>query len=52
VRLLETTGVLFTPGSALDMEGHLRIGYANDRAVLEAGLSRTSTFLRGLAVRA
>lgn len=26
VRLLEAEGVLFTPGSALDMEGYLRIG--------------------------
>lgn len=44
--LLEATGVMFTPGSALDMEGYVRIGYANNRAVLEEGLARVSDFLR------
>jgi aspartate/methionine/tyrosine aminotransferase len=48
VRLLETEGVMFTPGSALDMEGYVRIGYANNRAVLEEGLPRVSRFLRTL----
>ena len=48
VRLLEDAGVLFTPGSALDMEGYVRIGYANNRAVIEAGLALTSNFLRSL----
>ena len=55
VRLLEAEGVMFIPGSALDMEGYVRIGYANNRAVLEEGLSRVSRFLRTLnstAVRA
>jgi len=55
VRLLEAEGVMFTPGSALDMEGYVRIGYANNRAVLEEGLPRVSRFLRTLnstAVRA
>lgn len=45
VVLLEKTGVMFTPGSALDMEGYVRIGYTNSRAVLEAGLARVSEFL-------
>ncbi|WP_133646560.1 aminotransferase [Paraburkholderia flava] len=45
VALLEKTGVMFTPGSALDMEGYVRIGYTNSRDVLEAGLARTSEFL-------
>lgn len=45
VALLEKTGVMFTPGSALDMEGYVRIGYTNNRDVLEAGLARTSEFL-------
>lgn len=45
VALLEKTGVMFTPGSALDMEGYVRIGYTNSRAVLEAGLARVSAFL-------
>ncbi|HEV8391940.1 MAG TPA: aminotransferase [Dongiaceae bacterium] len=48
VRLLEAEGVMFTPGGALDMEGYVRIGYANNRAVLEAGLERVSRFLRTL----
>jgi aspartate/methionine/tyrosine aminotransferase len=48
VRLLEAEGVMFTPGSALDMEGYVRIGYANNRAVLEEGLPRVSRFLRTL----
>ena len=47
-RVLEAEGVMFTPGSALDMEGYVRIGYANNRAVLEEGLPRVSRFLRTL----
>ncbi|CAB3787261.1 aminotransferase [Paraburkholderia caffeinilytica] len=43
--LIEQTGVMFTPGSALDMEGYVRIGYANNRTVLEAGLAKVSEFL-------
>jgi aspartate/methionine/tyrosine aminotransferase len=46
VRLVEETGVLLTPGSALDMEGYLRIGYANRADVLREGLRRLSHFLR------
>lgn len=45
IRLLEKTGVMLTPGSAMDMEGWLRIGYANDPAILREGLSRMSRFL-------
>jgi len=45
VQLLEETGVMFTPGSAMDMEGHVRIGYANSSEVLRAGLGRVSAFL-------
>jgi aspartate/methionine/tyrosine aminotransferase len=48
VRLLETQGVLFTPGSALDMEGYVRIGYANTPSVVTAGLPRVSAFVRSL----
>jgi len=44
--LLRDTGVLFTPGSAMDMEGHIRIGYACASDVLEEGLSRVSAWLR------
>jgi len=49
-RLLETAGVLFVPGGAFDTEGVVRIGYANDPAVLTAGLERTSAFLAALDV--
>jgi aspartate/methionine/tyrosine aminotransferase len=48
VRLVEATGVMLTPGSAMDMEGYVRIGYANSREILAAGLERTSAFLRTL----
>jgi aspartate/methionine/tyrosine aminotransferase len=47
-RLLEAEGVLFVPGSAMDMEGYLRVGYANSRVVLGEGLARTSAFLATL----
>ena len=43
--LLKETGVLFTPGSAFDMEGYVRIGYANGPAVLTAGLDKVSAFI-------
>jgi aspartate/methionine/tyrosine aminotransferase len=45
VRLLTRTGVMLTPGSAMDMEGWLRIGYANGEPILREGLSRLSRFL-------
>jgi aspartate/methionine/tyrosine aminotransferase len=48
MRLLEETGVLFTPGSAFELEGCVRIGYANGSAILEEGLRGTSGFLRRL----
>lgn len=48
VRLLEETGVMLTPGSALDMEGYVRIGFANSPEVLAAGLEKFSGFLAGL----
>jgi aspartate/methionine/tyrosine aminotransferase len=44
VALLEQTGVMLTPGSALDVEGYLRIGYANDPEVLREGLARMGKF--------
>ena len=46
VDLLATTGVLLTPGSALEAEGALRIGYANNRTILERGLDRLGDHLR------
>ncbi|MCT7663185.1 aminotransferase [Shinella kummerowiae] len=45
IRLLERTGVMLTPGIAMDMEGYLRIGYTNGEDVLRAGLRRISAFL-------
>ena len=44
VRLLEKTGVMLTPGSAMDMEGWIRIGYANDPEILRQGLARVAEF--------
>ncbi|MCO6391070.1 aminotransferase [Aliihoeflea aestuarii] len=43
--LLTETGVMLTPGSAFGMEGFLRIGYANEEAVLREGLRLMSGFL-------
>lgn len=50
-RLLEETGVMLLPGSAMDVEGWLRIGYcfAEDTSTLSEGLSRVSKFLEKLA---
>jgi aspartate/methionine/tyrosine aminotransferase len=48
VRLVEETGVLLTPGSAMDMEGYLRIGYANEPEILREGLARMTGFLAAL----
>lgn len=45
VALLQETGVMFTPGSVMEMEGYVRIGYANPTAVLKQGLHRVTTFL-------
>ena len=46
IDLLEKTGVMLTPGDAFDMEGYVRIGYANEREILEAGLSEISAYLK------
>ena len=45
VSLLKETGVMFTPGSALNMEGYVRIGYANNPNILKEGLALVSEFL-------
>lgn len=45
VSLLEKTGVMLTPGSALHMEGYVRIGYANNPNILSTGLSLLSEYL-------
>lgn len=48
MQLLQKTGVMLTPGSAMDMEGYLRIGYANNIKVLQEGLKRLGAFLEDL----
>jgi aspartate/methionine/tyrosine aminotransferase len=48
IELLKETGVMFTPGSVLHMEGWLRIGYANNPDILKAGLEKVSGFLKHL----
>lgn len=45
IDLLKETGVMFTPGSALNMEGYIRIGYANTPSILQEGLTRVSGYL-------
>jgi len=45
VQLLDQTGVMLTPGSVLEAEGTVRIGYANHESVLRDGLPKISTFL-------
>lgn len=50
VQLLKETGVMLLPGSAMEMEGWLRIGYANSSEILFEGLKRVSSFLKGLSI--
>ncbi len=45
VALLQEEGVMLTPGSAMDMEGWLRLGYTNPTEDLKAGLAKFSGFL-------
>ena len=45
IKILENTGVLFAPGGAMEMEGWIRIGYANDPEILTAGLEKVSEYL-------
>ena len=45
IKILENTGVLFAPGGAMEMEGWIRIGYANDPDILTAGLEKVSEYL-------
>ncbi|MFK3704752.1 aminotransferase [Klebsiella sp. NPDC088457] len=49
ISLLERYGVMFTPGDAMDMEGYLRIGFANNQQILQKGLSRVSAFIKEIA---
>ena len=48
IQILKNTGVLFAPGSAMDMEGWIRIGYANDPKILTQGLTVLSAYLEKL----
>lgn len=43
--LLEKTGVLLTPGSAMHTEGYLRFGYANASFEIEQGLAMLGKYL-------
>ncbi|MGB0440623.1 MAG: aminotransferase class I/II-fold pyridoxal phosphate-dependent enzyme, partial [Paracoccaceae bacterium] len=45
IKLLQDTGVMFTPGDAFDMEGYVRIGFANTPSILREGLAKVSAFL-------
>ncbi|MBU2992154.1 aminotransferase [Octadecabacter sp. 1_MG-2023] len=45
VALLRDTGVMFTPGSALGVEGYVRVGFACHPDVLKEGLSKVSDWL-------
>ena len=49
--LLEKTGVMLTPGSAMGMEGYVRIGYANAPKILIDGLERISNYLDTFSVK-
>lgn len=46
VRLIKGKGLLFTPGSAFEMEGSVRIGYAFESKVLKEGLEKFTEFLQ------
>jgi aspartate/methionine/tyrosine aminotransferase len=45
IALLEEEGVMLCPGSAFDLEGTVRMGYACPTDVLEQGLMRMTRFL-------
>ena len=46
ITILNETGVLFAPGSAMNIEGWIRIGYANDTSILKEGLTLVSEYLK------
>ena len=43
--ILDKTGVMLVPGKVLDMEGYIRIGYANSEDILKKGLSKLTQYL-------
>lgn len=48
LKLLKEKSVFLVAGKALDIEGFVRIGYANNPKILEAGLEKMSEFLKEL----
>ncbi len=46
IGLLESKGVMFTPGECFEMEGAVRIGYAFDSEQLEEGLELFKAYLK------
>lgn len=46
LRLLRDTGAFVVPGEALEQEGYLRIGYANDSKTVREGLMKISQYFR------
>lgn len=46
--LLREKGVLLVPGSVMDREGYLRIGYANTPSVIRQGLEKMGEYLASL----
>lgn len=48
VKLVEETGVMLCPGSVMEMEGYVRLGYANHEPILRDGLRKLSGFLKKL----
>lgn len=52
IGLFKENGAFLAPGSAFDLEGTVRIGYANSTEVLKNGLAKVSEFLDKLEVKA
>jgi aspartate/methionine/tyrosine aminotransferase len=50
VKLLQSKGVLFTPGECFEMEGAVRIGYAFDSKLLKQGLDLFAEFLKEILI--
>ncbi|MCL1809673.1 MAG: aminotransferase [Clostridiales bacterium] len=48
LKLLEETGVIILPGSVMDTEGFIRIGYAFESEILKEGLEIISQFTKKL----
>jgi len=47
--ILTQTGVALVPGSAFGMDGHFRLSYATDLALLKTACERLTTFFQGLS---